>query len=123
VDRNAFPHAKLRAAIFWIVFVMWPPLIAIGQEWHPWWWWYIADVGATATSTLFLVGKMAFQDTQKEFGWRLRRVESRVMGAESVAPFFAEDGRIRAPVKPPPGLRVVQDDSGGASPPPSPGAR
>jgi hypothetical protein len=119
-DDYDLPSQRLRSAIFWVLFLTWPGLRVVDHLWHPAWMDDVSDTAALMTALAFLLGKMLYQNTQKELGWRLRRVESRVMGAESLAPFF-NNGRITSPVKPV--LQAVRDDSRGARPRWRPGAR
>ena len=80
-DRNAFPHARVRVAIFWVLILTWPALRVIAHLWHPGDWWADAeDTGAALSLLAFLLGKLLFQDTQRAVCQRLDQVERKVEG-------------------------------------------
>lgn len=128
-DPSELPHPKLRTACFWVLFAAWPAFWTLFDLW-------LARRGrleidgfsgsvlagfafcgsllAVVTSLAYLIGKLLFQETQREQSWRLARVEKRITGAESVAVFFDEDGRFSPPDRRPP-LAVVPDGSGAAT--------
>jgi hypothetical protein len=112
-DPSELPHHKLRLACFWVLFLVPAGMRVIDHVWHPVWYEQLDDVAAVMLSAAFLIGKVLYQETQREQSWRLARVERRVCGAESVAPFFSDEGRVIPPV--PPRLQAVPGDSGAAN--------
>ncbi len=110
-DRNAFPHARVRVAIFWILILTWPALRVIGHLWRPGNWYADAeDTGAALTLLAFLLGKLLFQDTQRKVCERLDQVEQRVHGYdEALSQFSPEPVRLRRP-----SLGVVRDGTSAA---------
>ena len=113
-DPSELPHHKLRLACFWVLFLVPISMRVIDHIWHPVWYEQVDDVAAVMLSAAFLIGKVLYQETQREQSWRLARVEKRVCGAESVAPFFSDEGRVIPPATA--RLQAVPDGSGGASP-------
>jgi hypothetical protein len=79
-EPKAFPHARVRSAIFWILILTWPAVRIIAHVWHPEWVSDVADVGAGVTVLAFLLAKFQFGDVQRAAWQRLDRVEQKVDG-------------------------------------------
>jgi len=109
-DRSTLPHARLRAAIFWILFLLWPSQRVVCHIWQPRWISHAADIGAAITALAFLLGKFLFQDTQKELSQRTSQLET-LLG--QVRDGLASVGVTRRE----PGLKLIRrdDDDQGVS--------
>lgn len=79
-DLSGLPHAKMRAAIFWILFLSWPAMRVTRHVCHPQWLGTMEDIGAIVTATAWLYGKLLFQDAQRETTERLNELGERIDG-------------------------------------------
>jgi len=99
-DRNALPHAGVRAGIFWVLILTWPAFRVVEQLWHPGWYADAEDIGAALTLLAFLLGKFLFQDTQRKVVERLDHLERKVEGYDEawdlLAPLAGGNGPSRS---------------------------
>ncbi len=103
-NRKPLPHARLRAAIFWILIATWPVFRVAEHLWHPDWYADAEDIAASLTVLAFLLGKVLWHDTQRKVCRRLEEVEQRVHGYDEALTQFCPE-----PVSP--SLAVVRDDT------------